>query len=87
MDEFERFFRELELFMEEDFSPERMDEFERGLESAFERSFFHTFRKTIELCRRREPEPVPEELHLLVIRTVRVTAQVSRRRKPRRKKA
>ena len=87
MIEFERLRRMMDEFMEcgMDFdSFER--EFDRRFaefEQEFYREFFHTLKKTVELCNNMECCSVPEPLHLSLITTIEQTPQKPTRRKTR----
>lgn len=88
---FERFFRLVSNFIDQEMDFELMDEFEHDLEDEFCRCFFNTFQKTVELCHQFEMEKVPEELHISVMHAIQETAELhllpspKKRKKPKRR--
>lgn len=88
--EFERFFKLVSDFIDQEMDFDLMNEFEKELEDEFCRSFFNTFQKTVELCHQFEMEEVPQELHISVMQAIQETTEISllptpKRKKPKRK--
>lgn len=84
--EFERFFKLVSDFIDQELDFDLMDEFERDLEDDFCRSFFNTFQKTVELCHQFEMENVPEELHISLMEAIRETTKIRLLPPPRKRK-
>ena len=79
--------RLMDEFMECDMDFDTLEqEFERhfaALEQEFYREFFHTLKKTVELCHNMECCPPPETLHISLFQAIEHTPQVkSLHRKP-----
>lgn len=87
---FDRFFKLVSDFIDQELDFELLDEFERDMEDEFCRCFFNTFQKTVELCHELEMEEVPEELHISLMDAIQETTKVRfspvRKRKKSRKR-
>ena len=71
--EFERFFKMVSDFIDQDMDFDLFEEFDRELEDDFYRSFFNTVQKTVELCHHFELEDVPGEVHWSLMEAIQET--------------
>ena len=89
MIEREFFIRWLSRFIEGDQGWKFFDEFEKNLEEEFCCRFYHTFKKTIELCREIDSIEVPKTAHVQLITLIHETPQnrrISPLKKPKNRK-
>ena len=92
MNEFDRMWRMMDKFMDGDMDFDALErEFDKQfarMEQDFYKDFFHTLKKTVELCGSLECCPPPDDLHASLCRAIECTPQVppKRRKKPRKKR-
>ena len=80
MNEFDRIWRMMDRFMDGDMDFD-------ALEKEFDKIFFQTLKKTIELCHNIECCPPPEDLHASLCKAIECTPQAQpKKRKPKPKK-
>ena len=80
MNEFDRIWRMMDKFMDGDMDFD-------ALEREFDKIFFQTLKKTIELCQNLEYCPPPDDLHASLCKAIECTPQVQpKKRKSKRKK-